>query len=51
MVTVDELSFLVIVGVAEQGDMHPSTSAALVGAAMVSTLVYPLVAASLRRRA
>ena len=30
--------------------MRSSTAAALVGAAMLSTLIYPLVALSLRRR-
>jgi Kef-type K+ transport system membrane component KefB len=33
----------------EGGHMRPSTSAALVGAAMISTAVYPLVALRLRR--
>ena len=33
------------------GEMHASTSAALVGAAMLSTLLYPLVAMALRRPA
>jgi hypothetical protein len=32
----------------EGGHMRPSTSAALVGAAMISTLVFPLVALRLR---
>jgi hypothetical protein len=31
--------------------MRPSTSAALVGAAMLSTLIYPLAAMALRRPA
>lgn len=35
----------------DQGNMRASTSAALVGAAMLSTLVYPLVAMALRRPA
>jgi Kef-type K+ transport system membrane component KefB len=35
----------------DQGDMRPSTSAALVGASMLSTLIYPLVAMALRRPA
>ena len=33
----------------ETGHMHSSTSAALVGAAMISTLVFPLLALRLRR--
>ncbi|HVE68518.1 MAG TPA: cation:proton antiporter [Solirubrobacteraceae bacterium] len=35
----------------EQGDMRASTAAALVGASMVSTVVFPLVALALRRPA
>jgi Kef-type K+ transport system membrane component KefB len=35
----------------DQGDMRPSTSAALVGAAILSTLIYPLAAMALRRPA
>ncbi|MDQ4040312.1 MAG: cation:proton antiporter [Actinomycetota bacterium] len=35
----------------DQGDMRASTSAALVGAAMLSTLIFPLVAMALRRPA
>jgi Kef-type K+ transport system membrane component KefB len=34
----------------ERGDLRPSTAAALVAAAMVSVLAYPLIAARLRRR-
>jgi Kef-type K+ transport system membrane component KefB len=35
----------------ETGDMRPENAAALVGAAMVSVLVFPLAAIGLRRRA
>jgi Kef-type K+ transport system membrane component KefB len=35
----------------EGGHMHPSTSAALVGAAILSTLIYPFVGLALRRGA
>ncbi|MDX6648886.1 MAG: hypothetical protein QOJ97_837 [Solirubrobacteraceae bacterium] len=35
----------------DQGAMRPSTAAALVGASMLSTLIYPLVAMALRRPA
>jgi Kef-type K+ transport system membrane component KefB len=34
----------------EAGEMHSSTAAGLVGAAMLSTLIYPFVALALRRR-
>ncbi|MGE5407485.1 MAG: cation:proton antiporter, partial [Syntrophothermus sp.] len=34
----------------KEGEMRPSTAAGLVGAAMLSTLVYPFVALALRRR-
>jgi len=33
----------------ESGEMHPSTAAALVGAAIISTLVFPLLGLRLRR--
>ena len=33
----------------DEGHMHAGTAAALVGAAMLSTLIYPLIALSLRR--
>ena len=35
----------------ESGEMHSSTAAGLVGAAMLSTLIYPFVGMALRRRA
>ena len=34
----------------EAGEMHSSTAAGLVGAAMLSTLIFPFVAMALRRR-
>ncbi len=34
----------------DAGKMHSSTAAGLVGAAMLSTLIYPFVALALRRR-
>jgi Kef-type K+ transport system membrane component KefB len=33
----------------DAGEMHPSTAAGLVGAAIVSTLVFPLIGMRLRR--
>jgi hypothetical protein len=35
----------------EDGHMRPSTAAGLVGAAMLSTLIYPFVAMALRKDA
>jgi Kef-type K+ transport system membrane component KefB len=35
----------------DAGEMHPSTAAGLVGAAMLSTLIYPFVGLALQRRA
>ena len=53
MIGVDQDSFLVVAITTiavSGGHMHSSTAATVVGAAMLSTLIYPFVGLVLRRR-